>query len=198
MAAFMIGMVNVTNPDAYGEYTKAAPGVFKQFGAKIRIRGGDVTVLEGPEPPGRIVMIEFDDTDTIRKWYASPEYTEIKKLREGAADVFIYFLEGEPLGDVPDSPKPGYVMAKFTVTDQERWDIYAPRGMEFVASAGGVIVARGPINTIEGPETYQQSVVFKFPTVEDGVGFYHAQAYQDIIPLRAGAAEFQLFVLQGA
>jgi uncharacterized protein (DUF1330 family) len=39
-----------------------------------------VEVLEGAWP-GSVVLMEFPDMDTAKKWYESPEYQEILRLR---------------------------------------------------------------------------------------------------------------------
>jgi uncharacterized protein (DUF1330 family) len=40
------------------------------------------------------VILEFDDLETARRWYRSPEYAEARKLREGAATMRFVAVEG--------------------------------------------------------------------------------------------------------
>jgi hypothetical protein len=47
---------------------------------KWLVLDGQVEALEG-DWPGSVVLMEFSDMDTAKKWYHSPEYQEILHLR---------------------------------------------------------------------------------------------------------------------
>ena len=85
MAAYMIARINVTDPDQYNKYIQATPGIIAKYDGRFIVRGGDTITLEGPEEKWRIVVIEFPDLQKAQAFYHSPEYTEAKKIREGAA-----------------------------------------------------------------------------------------------------------------
>jgi uncharacterized protein (DUF1330 family) len=53
-----------------------------------------VVVLEGDWQPPRLVLLEFDDLEAARRWYASEAYQEAKKLREGAASFCAIAVQG--------------------------------------------------------------------------------------------------------
>ena len=197
MAAYVFGTVDVTDPDQYGKYSQQAPGVFKKFGAKVRVRGGETAALEGPKPAGRNVMVEFADMDGLKAWYNSSDYKEIAKLREGAANTIAIALDGDPL-DLADGDKPGYFVAKLTIHDEDKYGAYVAKAVPLVKAAGGEIFARGEIIKLEGDETFEQGLIIKFPSFAVARDFYHADGYQDIIPLRDGAADVQFFVVEGA
>jgi uncharacterized protein (DUF1330 family) len=63
-------------------------------GGRFVVRGGELAVLEGDWEPSRIVVLEFESLEAIKRWYHSPEYQEIKKLRDGAADLRMVAVEG--------------------------------------------------------------------------------------------------------
>jgi uncharacterized protein (DUF1330 family) len=198
MAAYLIGMINVTDPDRYGEYSKQAPGVFKQFGAKPRVRGGEVAALEGPEPAGRNVVVEFSDMDRLRDWYNSDAYAEILKIREGAAQVTAFALDGDALGDLPDGAKPGYFVARVTIRDPDAYGKYVESAIPLVKAAGGAIIARGDCQYIEGADGFEQGLIITFPSFEEARDFYYSDSYQALIPSRDGAADVHFYVLEGA
>jgi uncharacterized protein (DUF1330 family) len=50
--------------------------------------------LEGPDETRRIIIIEFPSVEYAQKFYNSPEYTEVKKLRASAAEGEITIVEG--------------------------------------------------------------------------------------------------------
>lgn len=94
MAAYLIAQVDVHNMDAYQEYAKRAPAALKKYNGKFLVRGGKRTKLEGKEPAGRVVVIEFADMDQAVSYYNSPEYREAKAFREGAAEAQFFVVEG--------------------------------------------------------------------------------------------------------
>jgi uncharacterized protein (DUF1330 family) len=51
-------------------------------------------VLVGAWQPKRLVLLEFEDLDAVRRWYDSPECREARRLREGAATLRVVAVEG--------------------------------------------------------------------------------------------------------
>lgn len=94
MPAYLIVRANVTDMEQYQEYMKLTPAIVEKFGGSFIIRGGEKVVLEGPDSPERIVLLEFDSVQTIERMYNSEEYQAAKKLREGAAIASFIALEG--------------------------------------------------------------------------------------------------------
>ena len=94
MPAYMISLVDVTDMDQYQEYVKRAPGAHQKFGAKVLARGGRSLALEGEAPPGRVVILEFENLEQVEAFYNSPEYQDAKKHREGAAEFRMMAVEG--------------------------------------------------------------------------------------------------------
>lgn len=94
MAAYMIARVNVTDWDKYNEYIKVTPGIIAKYDGRFIVRGGETVTLEGPEEKWRVVVVEFPDLNKARDFYHSPEYTEAKKIREGAALAQFVAVEG--------------------------------------------------------------------------------------------------------
>ena len=94
MAAYMIARINVTDPDQYNEYIKVTPAIIAKYDGRFIVRGGETVTLEGPEEKWRIVVVEFPDLKKAREFYHSPEYTEARKIREGAALAQFIAVEG--------------------------------------------------------------------------------------------------------
>jgi uncharacterized protein (DUF1330 family) len=94
MPAYVIYQGEVLDPERYDEYkAKGAASIFAA-GGRYLVRGGDVEVLEGEAPAGRTVVLEFSSKQAALDWYRSDEYTEIRKIREGAARARMYVVEG--------------------------------------------------------------------------------------------------------
>ena len=94
MPAYVIAQINVTDPTKYQEYAKAAGPAGAKYGGKFLVRGGAKTTLEGDVPYTRIVIQEFADVATAKKFYNSPEYQAARKHRLGAADFHMVIVEG--------------------------------------------------------------------------------------------------------
>ena len=94
MAAYVVYQGEVLDPERYDEYkTKGAASILAA-GGRYLVRGGDVEVLEGEPPAGRTVVLEFPTMQAAIDWYRSDEYTEIRKIREGAARARMYVVDG--------------------------------------------------------------------------------------------------------
>ena len=94
MAAYVIYQGEVLDPERYDEYKAKGAESILAAGGKYLVRGGDVEVLEGEPPEGRIVLLEFPSREAALAWYRSDEYTDIRKIREGAARARMYVVDG--------------------------------------------------------------------------------------------------------
>ena len=94
MPAYVIALVNVNDPQKYQEYAKLAGPAGAKYGGKFVVRGGKKTPLEGNIPFERIVVNEFADVETAKKFYNSPEYQEARKHRQGACEFHMVIVEG--------------------------------------------------------------------------------------------------------
>ena len=94
MAAYLIVETDITDPSKYEEYRKRAPASIAKYGGKYLVRGGSLAVLEGDWKPSRLVMVEFPTLKAAQEWYRSPEYTEAKQFRQGAARMKAVLVEG--------------------------------------------------------------------------------------------------------
>jgi len=94
MPAYLIALVDVTNPTQYAEYTKATPAVIARFGGRFIVRNGRKSTLEGPEENRRIVVIEFPSFERASEFYHSAEYQQAKQLRAGAAIGSFILIDG--------------------------------------------------------------------------------------------------------
>ena len=94
MTAYLIVETDIHDPEQYELYKAASPGAVAAGGGRFVARGGEVAVLEGDWNPGRLVVLEFEDLDAIRRFYDSPEYQAAKALREDAADLRMVAVQG--------------------------------------------------------------------------------------------------------
>ena len=94
MPAYIIARVAVTDGEKYKGYQALTPDAIAKNGGKFIVRGGDISMLEGPAEDRRVVVLEFPDAATAKAFYDSPEYLAARKAREGAADFQMFVVEG--------------------------------------------------------------------------------------------------------
>jgi uncharacterized protein (DUF1330 family) len=94
MPAYVIVETDITDPEQYEEYKAASPGAVAAGGGRFVVRGGELAVLEGDWSPSRLVVLEFEDLEAAKRWYASDRYQEVMKLRAGAARLNMVAVQG--------------------------------------------------------------------------------------------------------
>jgi uncharacterized protein (DUF1330 family) len=94
MPVYLIIDLTVIDQDVYEEYMERVPAVVEQYGGRYLVRTGQVAALAGDWQPERIVVVEFDSSDQVQEFYASPEFQELAPLREQSTDSRIILVEG--------------------------------------------------------------------------------------------------------
>ena len=94
MAAYVIANIRVKDSEGYKEYKKLSGPAMEAYGGRFLVRGGDTAVLEGEWEAGRVVVLEFPDSATARKWWNSPEYVRAREIRQRTALTDMVLVEG--------------------------------------------------------------------------------------------------------
>jgi uncharacterized protein (DUF1330 family) len=94
MSAYVIADVKVTDPAGYEPYRPLAAASIARFGGRFLVRGGAATLFEGTPAPERIVVIEFPDAETARRWYHSEEYQHAVRIRQANSTGRVILVEG--------------------------------------------------------------------------------------------------------
>ena len=94
MPAYVIVEIEVEDPERYEQYKKLAPPAIAAYGGRYLARGGRTAILEGSWSPQRLVILEFPSLARAQEWWASPEYTPAKALRQTCARAKMLVLEG--------------------------------------------------------------------------------------------------------
>ncbi len=93
MGALMFIKARITNPEKFLEYAKRAPALIAEFGGRYRSMRGEVEQLEGPTDDRKIVISEWPSMDAARKFWHSEAYADVRKLRDGAAEIDVHIVE---------------------------------------------------------------------------------------------------------
>jgi uncharacterized protein (DUF1330 family) len=94
MSAYVVADVTVTDADQMTKYREWSTKAAAEFGASFIVRGGAITVLEGDWKPSRVVILQFPNSATAQKWYASETYTYARTLRENAGVMRMVMVDG--------------------------------------------------------------------------------------------------------
>jgi len=94
MSAYVVVSVDVHDPVKYDEYRKMVPATIAAFGGRFLVRGAPLHEMEGTWPRPRLVIVEFPDVETAKKWWASPEYAPAKALRQANSTADLVIVEG--------------------------------------------------------------------------------------------------------
>jgi len=93
MSAYVIVELEVTDPDEYAAYGKLAEASVARHGGRFIVRGGEAEVIEGEWSP-RMVVLEFESLDAVRRWYDSDDYQACLPMRLRASQGRMIAVEG--------------------------------------------------------------------------------------------------------
>jgi len=92
LTAYVIGEAEIINPEAMKPYGPMIVAAVKKYGGRYLARGAKPEVLEGASAHN-ILIIEFEDAEAARRWYASPEYQAAKAVRQGNSNLRLLLVE---------------------------------------------------------------------------------------------------------
>ncbi|MGI9510490.1 MAG: DUF1330 domain-containing protein [Geminicoccaceae bacterium] len=94
MAAYVMAQLDVHDPEGFERYRDKVAPLVTAFGGHYRVRGGEITPLEGELSAPRLVIIEFEDREAAKRWYFSDEYQAILPLRLNSAKGTAVIVDG--------------------------------------------------------------------------------------------------------
>ena len=94
MTAYLIIEGEVTDHERWRAYSKAVVPLIARFGGKHLNAPGSVKSLEGDHGDWIVALFAFPSMDHIDRFWTSPDYAPVKKLREDAAKLEIRAVPG--------------------------------------------------------------------------------------------------------
>lgn len=83
------------DPQALRPYGRAVIEVAARFGGRFIVLADAPEAVEGTPDTRRVVIMEFPSLAAARAFWSSPDYAEVKKLREGlAGEIDAILFEG--------------------------------------------------------------------------------------------------------
>lgn len=87
MSYYFLAVVDVHDWQTYRQYQEGTIPIVLPLGVTIHAVTNEAKSVEGEFDGTTVVLLEFADEDTFRKWWDSEEYGEVKKLRLASADT---------------------------------------------------------------------------------------------------------------
>ncbi|MGX8008633.1 DUF1330 domain-containing protein [Mesorhizobium sp. ORM8.1] len=94
MPAYVISDVTIRDEETIEIYRTRAAASIAQHGGRYLVRGGEVETLEGNWKPGPLIVVEFPDIETARRWYRSDEYAAALEVRDAALSRNLILVDG--------------------------------------------------------------------------------------------------------
>lgn len=94
MPAYVVALVDVTDPEGYKEYVAGVPATVHAHGGRFLARAPGPALLEGGPAPGRAVILEFPSVEAARTWHGSKEYEPLLRIRQRCSRGTLLLLPG--------------------------------------------------------------------------------------------------------
>ena len=94
MPGYLIANLDIKDAAIFDQYRQKVSPIIAQYGGRYLVRGGVAETLEGTLPLKRLVVLEFPSLDAARRFYHSPDYAPVMKLRLASAQSEIVLVDG--------------------------------------------------------------------------------------------------------
>jgi uncharacterized protein (DUF1330 family) len=89
MKAFFIAHVNITDPEKFQQYAKAAGKSMQPYNGQVVTKGKLVKQLAGEQVYENVSIVSFPDQESLDNWFHSDAYQALIPLRDKAADILL-------------------------------------------------------------------------------------------------------------
>lgn len=101
---YVILEITVHDSEVYEQYREKVEPIIEQYGGRYLVRSGaksfdnnpasSVISPEGDWYPDRIIVLEFDSAETVKKFTESPEYKAVVHLRTDSSSTRSVLVNG--------------------------------------------------------------------------------------------------------
>ena len=108
MPAYVIAMLEVTDPATYERYKAASPPTIAAAGGRYVARAAEVAALEGAHDGRRVVILEFPSIQAAKGWYDGEAYRARPRPHVGETARSVHWTAGmQGNGRIADSSTHG-------------------------------------------------------------------------------------------
>ena len=86
MSAYVVAQITIHDRERYGRYAAAFMPVLQPYGGRLLSADEAPEVMEGRWDRQKLLLIEFPDQDSARRWAASEAYRKIAEDRIAASE----------------------------------------------------------------------------------------------------------------
>jgi uncharacterized protein (DUF1330 family) len=104
--AYVVGDIHITDSVAFRAHVPIALATVARHGGRVVAGGDKIELLDGGPIPDRLIIIEFPDIETARRWYRSDEYQAALKVRLSTSHGRVFLIEGVEPAMRPAWPRP--------------------------------------------------------------------------------------------
>lgn len=92
--AYLVARIDVRDQEAFAEFRKLSGPVITEHGGHVLVRNSHIDQREGEQDFNTVIIVEFSDIETARRFYESEGYKKAIKVRQRAADTQLFLVEG--------------------------------------------------------------------------------------------------------
>jgi uncharacterized protein (DUF1330 family) len=99
----MLAALRKNDAEVFAQYQRQTAATLAGYSCVPRSVNATHKVIEGDTDPDVVVLLEFPDEAEFDRWWQSPEYAEVRYLREKSGSVLL----GVAFGGEVNIPGPG-------------------------------------------------------------------------------------------
>ena len=95
MPAYVIGQLDIHDPEAYRDYLSGFMPSFERHGGELLATSrAETHVLEGTWALPRTVIMRFLSVEHAKAWHADPDYVALAEIRHRTARTNLVLVDG--------------------------------------------------------------------------------------------------------
>ena len=95
MSAYMIGQIQITDPEEYQKYLAGFYPIFERHGGRVVGQDPEAEVIEGTWAYPRTIIMRFPSREAAHAWHADPDYQTLAQHRYRSAKVNLVLVDGK-------------------------------------------------------------------------------------------------------
>lgn len=99
MTVYHLVTIKVLDRERFRAYAEVARHLPAQFGGEYLSAGRPIGTLEGEAITDPTVLTRWPSMEALERFWFSPEYKQVKRMRDGAAEVSSTILQGLEAND---------------------------------------------------------------------------------------------------
>ena len=95
MSAYMVGQIQVDDPDEYQKYLDGFMPIFQRHGGELlAVSSSELEVIEGEWAYPRTVIMKFPSVEAAHAWHDDPDYQALAEHRWRSSRANLVLVDG--------------------------------------------------------------------------------------------------------